>query len=71
LQQLFAHKKNNLTPCSHTNQGEELVNNIIQLHVMLHLANERANEQVISTCLQDATITCHLQETSLDKEKKP
>jgi hypothetical protein len=51
------------------NQGEELVNNIIQFHVMLHLANERTNKPEISTCLQDATITCHLQETNLTKKK--
>jgi hypothetical protein len=32
-------------PCSPTNQGEEPVNNIIQLHVMLHLEmREQTNE---------------------------
>jgi hypothetical protein len=69
--QIFAHKKEDLIPCSPTNKGEEPINNIIQLHVMLHLANERTNKRVISTRLQDGTITCHLQETSLNKEKKP
>jgi len=37
---------------------------------MLQLTNERTHKRVISTCMQDATITCHLQETNLDKEKK-
>jgi len=37
---------------------------------MLQSTDEKTNKWVISTCPQDATITCHLQKTSLDQKKK-
>jgi hypothetical protein len=43
LQSLFAHKKEDLIPWSPNNQGEELVHDKIQLH-MMNSTDEKTNK---------------------------